>query len=69
MRNPSYAWRYTPLGHLAHALSNPRETTALCGVGVQRADDWRGTGDQGEYERVAALPTCPRCAAKAGGTE
>lgn len=63
-RSPFYEWRYTAFGAVAHALLNARELSALCGIGVWRPEDWRGTGSQDEYERVAALPTCRVCLAK-----
>ena len=60
-------WRYVLRGQVKHALDYPAARIAACGVGpVWYAPDWYGTGTQAEYERVAALPPCKRCVAKAG---
>ena len=60
-----FEWRYLPRGRVAHAV-RPGDSGASCGVTAPAADEWRGTGTQDEYERVAALPACPRCTAQAG---
>ncbi len=56
--------RYLPGGRVAHAV-NPNHGQAVCGTTADR-DDWRGTGTQDEYERVAALPRCRACLRKMG---
>ncbi|MFC0504272.1 hypothetical protein [Micromonospora costi] len=60
-------WRYTPAGRVKHALRHSRDAVAVCGVGLLPASEWRGTGGQAEYELVARLPMCQRCAHAIGG--
>lgn len=69
MNDEHYEWRYLPNGNVAHAISAPLAKVSLCGVGPAWWDDWRGTGVQSEYERLAMLPHCKRCVkvANAGG--
>lgn len=59
------AWLYLRNGRVSHAVrsSETQYAEAWCGWGPQWPDTWRGTGDQREYERAAALPRCQRCLA------
>lgn len=57
-------WRYLPSGRAKHAVSRPPHGPALCGAEPGLGGDWLGTGYQHEYDRVAALPECKRCAEK-----
>lgn len=68
-------WRYLLGGRVLHALEWAGARYAICGRGnpltVQRyvsrldvrrsLDNWRGTGNQDEYERAAVLPRCKDC--------
>lgn len=58
-----YEWRYVHGGRVKHSVCAERKhASAVCGVGPWWFDNWRGTGSQDEYERVAQLPVCKRCA-------
>lgn len=57
-------WRYLFHGRVKHAIGPTNWKTAKCGTGPAWFDDWRGTGTQDEYERLAALPACQRCIAR-----
>lgn len=59
----NYDWRYLPHRPVKHALVDPGERIAVCGVGPysRSADEWHGTGTQTEYETVERLPACKRC--------
>lgn len=59
-------WRYLPYGRVRHALIHSNEARAYCGAVAYPASDWRGTGNQDEYERVAGLPMCADCATMLG---
>lgn len=59
-------WRYLPYGRVRHAIIGHDKTRAYCGAQIRPADEWRGTGNQDEYERNAALPMCAQCAAMLG---
>lgn len=60
-------WRYLRGGKVKHAVgqgvSGWVERVSDCGVGLDLFDDWRGTGNQEEYEEVARRPACKRCVA------
>ncbi len=60
-------WRYLPNGRVVHALTGTSDAGAVCGVYALPASEWRGTGNQNEYEQAAALPKCRRCVARIGG--
>ncbi len=56
-------WRYVFSGGVRHYITgtvSPR-CNSVCGVTPGFFDDWRGTGRQDEYERLASLPKCLRC--------
>ena len=65
-------WRYLPKGKAKHALRVPGDySTALCGTSpmwfAPNSERWWGGADsQSQYEAVAALPECRRCAALLG---
>lgn len=59
-----WEWRFLPTGKARHLLAVVSDAVALCGVGTLPASNWQGTGSQGEYERVGALPPCRRCLRK-----
>lgn len=57
-------------GHYAHLQWDDTRGYVMCERGHDRdgdplpchhPDDWYGTGSQHEYDKAAALPTCPRC--------
>jgi hypothetical protein len=56
---------YTRTGKTAHLLlpmqSLNTHGPALCGVGPEYFDAWRGSGTQAETETLASLPVCRRC--------
>jgi hypothetical protein len=60
---------YTRTGKTAHLLlpfaSLNTYGTALCGVGPEYFDAWRGSGSQQEIEILASLPLCKRCETQA----
>jgi hypothetical protein len=56
-------WRYCRGGRVRHQITD--------GLGAERGrggarcglwTEWLGTGSQAEYERLAGLPKCRRCA-------
>lgn len=60
--------RYTRGGRVAHLVRvEAAQGRALCRRQPDGFEDWRGTGDQVEYERAAALPLCRRCDASVRG--
>lgn len=54
-------WRYLPAGLVKHALRQSGDAGAACGRYVLPASEWRGTGSQGEHERVTHLRECRAC--------
>jgi len=60
-------WRYLPGRKVKHALRHVTDSGAACGVSALPASEWRGTGSQREYETLATLPPCSRCAVLIGG--
>jgi hypothetical protein len=61
-----FDWRYLSRGRAKHGFYNAPSsgnTPARCGRFPARHDPsgWMGTGEQREYERLAALPYCKRC--------
>ena len=63
MSRDAVAWVYLPNGRVRHALHH-HSVAALCGLLPPLDGDWWGTGSQEEYERVAKLSECRRCAAR-----
>ena len=60
-------WRYLPGSPVKHALDHANDCEAVCGVYTVPADNWRGTGNQREYETVEGLRPCMRCVRKLSG--
>jgi hypothetical protein len=57
-------WRYLVKGRVIHAINDDEVKSwmrAWCGARPPLGDDWRGTGNQAEYERAALLPCCKLC--------
>lgn len=70
-RRSLVTWRYIQRRNprVVHALrirSEGHDATALCGAApvwfVPSSQQWYGSGSQDEYEQVARLPECKRCA-------
>ncbi len=59
-------WRYLPRGSVKHALARADDAEAACGIYTLPASDWRGTGNQREYETAESLRPCMRCLRKIG---
>ena len=51
-------WRYLAGGTVSHGLTRSSNKVSICNT---YAAVWFGTGNQREYEKVAALPRCKRC--------
>ncbi len=64
----SVTWRYLPRGRVRHAVGfcstrvTGHDRFAMCGLEPWVDTTWLGTGSQAEYDRVAAMPECRRCA-------
>lgn len=69
MSVPAHDRVYTgPRGKVAHLIpgSSPGYVSrALCGLWAWARSDWKGTGNQTEYDHAAALPLCQTCERKA----
>lgn len=58
---PDEIWRFTYMGTRTHFLFNSNENVSRCGVGVIVNTEWRGTGNQEEYDLVDSMPKCKNC--------
>jgi hypothetical protein len=54
-------------GQVRHALSDPANVAAVCGMEPWTHRRWYGAGSRAECELVADLPACKKCLAKVGG--
>lgn len=55
-------WRYSPRGAVTHATNIVAEHRfSVCGVPVDRFDEWRGTGSQQERDTAERMAQCRRC--------
>lgn len=60
-------WRYSPFNPACrHAFDRDGTsihggTAAICGQLAPWFSDWRGTGNQQEYEKLASLRPCKNC--------
>jgi hypothetical protein len=58
-------WRYIQGGTVKHALAYASAKTAMCGASPPWwRNDWYGTGNQTEYEILAARRACRLCMRK-----
>ena len=62
-----HEWFYLAAGQVTHARERHGgglSAIAVCGQGTRwwvGNDDWRGTGNQDEYDNARDLPKCKRC--------
>jgi hypothetical protein len=55
------------VAHLIPASAAGYVSRAACGLWAWSRSNWRGTGNQTEYDRAASLPLCKTCERKVAG--